>query len=456
MKKFNLLLLAILGITTLHAAKIDQVIVRQQWPWSTDVKIEYKLSGVTAPVDIAVKAYNGDVELDQSKVASALIGDRYGISEDGVGTIVLDPVKAFGTEKVALANFKVKLSLSDSAANINEVIYKIFDLDSGKCTDVRRADFFDGKYGAFETDFKAIFPDFDQTLYSQPPEDVLIWTGVTNDVAYKTTKLVMRKVSAKDVVWRCGSPVGEYCRRPVDETNFVVKLTHDYYMGVFPLTQGQYNKIGGRYHNKYPESWKTREDADVIPVGGLMFGVEGSDGSASRAPYLLNAKMGLKTTDSSYFALATSAEWEYACRAGTTSALYNGHELSNDTNCKWQNQIAWTTKVSGGAPHPVGLLRPNSFGLYDMCGNMCECVSDFYGNSEAIIASFGPGYQDGDVIIDPEGPGDSGNGNHVTRGGYYDQWPALCRSAAKLQTNGKWTNNNTDGFRAKLVIPAED
>ena len=145
MKKFNAFLLAALGASSLSAAKLEQVILRQQWPWSTDVKIEYRLSGVTAPVDIAVKAYNGDVELDQSKVASALIGDWYGISEDGVGTIVLDPVKAFGTEKVALANFKVKLSLSDSAENINEVIYKIFDLETGTCTDVRRADFFDGK-----------------------------------------------------------------------------------------------------------------------------------------------------------------------------------------------------------------------------------------------------------------------------------------------------------------------
>ena len=50
--------------STAHAAVIEQAIVRQQWPWSTDVKVEYKLSGVTNPVDIVVRACNGDKEID--------------------------------------------------------------------------------------------------------------------------------------------------------------------------------------------------------------------------------------------------------------------------------------------------------------------------------------------------------------------------------------------------------
>ena len=64
--------LSILNFTA-HGAVIQQVIVRQQWPWSTDVKVEYKLAEVTAPVDISVKAFNGETELPLP--AEAVSGD---------------------------------------------------------------------------------------------------------------------------------------------------------------------------------------------------------------------------------------------------------------------------------------------------------------------------------------------------------------------------------------------
>ena len=114
-----LTLLAAVALTA-QGAKIEQVIVRQQWPWSTDVKVEYRLTGVTAPVDIAVTAYNGDAELPLP--ASAVVGDLYGIDADGVGQFVIDPIAAFGTAKVALANFKVKLAVFASAENVGEVL----------------------------------------------------------------------------------------------------------------------------------------------------------------------------------------------------------------------------------------------------------------------------------------------------------------------------------------------
>ena len=122
MKKLLAPVLMFSAVLGLDAATIDKVVVRQQWPWSTDVKVEYKISGVTSPVDITVEAYNGSEKLDSSNLAPAMTGDLIGISEDGIGTIVIDPVKAFGSAKIALANFKVKLSTEDS------VLYKIFDL----------------------------------------------------------------------------------------------------------------------------------------------------------------------------------------------------------------------------------------------------------------------------------------------------------------------------------------
>ena len=56
MKKFNAFLVSVLSAVALNAAVIEQVIVRQQWPWSTDVKVEYKLKNVTNPVDLTIEA----------------------------------------------------------------------------------------------------------------------------------------------------------------------------------------------------------------------------------------------------------------------------------------------------------------------------------------------------------------------------------------------------------------
>ena len=66
----------------LQAATVDQVIVRQQWPWSTDVKVEYRVTGVTGPVDIEVQAFAGETALDSAKLASSMKGDLFGIEKD--------------------------------------------------------------------------------------------------------------------------------------------------------------------------------------------------------------------------------------------------------------------------------------------------------------------------------------------------------------------------------------
>ena len=185
---------AMMAAASLGAAQIDEVIVRQQWPWSTDVKVEYKISGVTSPVNVGVKVYDGEEELVSENLSKSLTGDIYGISKDGVGTIVIDPVKAFGTARKVLANFKVELVLSDSAANINEVLYKVYNLENGECQDVTRAQLLNGEMGTIETDYSKF------TGYNTPVSDVIIWTEVTNDVKYATTHIVLRKIDRKSVV----------------------------------------------------------------------------------------------------------------------------------------------------------------------------------------------------------------------------------------------------------------
>ena len=96
--------------------------------------------------------------------------------------------------------------------------------------------------------------------------------------------------------------------------------------------------------------------------------------------------------------LPTEAQWEYAARGGTTGPQYDDLDA-----------IAWYTNNSGGKMHRVGQKKPNSFGLYDMLGNVWEWCSDWYGES----------YYSRSTAADPDGP--SSGRSRVIRGGFYIQ-----------------------------------
>ena len=95
-----------------QAAEIKKVIVRQQWPWSSDIKVEYVLSGVTVPVDIGVTVLKDGAEVELP--ANSVRGDLYGVAQSQVGTITIDAAKVFGSEKVKTDDPKVQLCLSAS------------------------------------------------------------------------------------------------------------------------------------------------------------------------------------------------------------------------------------------------------------------------------------------------------------------------------------------------------
>ena len=454
MKKFSCLCLALIAASSLTAAVIEQVIVRQQWPWSTDVKVEYKISGVTSPVNIGVRAFNGNEELDSSRLASSITGDRFGISKDGVGSFVIDPVKAFGTASVALANFKVKLSVSDSAANVNEVIYKVFDLATGACQDITRADFYNGKVedGDYVTDYTSLHSRF-LAPSSELVDDVLIWTGVTNNVKYKTTHLVMRKIPAANKVWRMGALPTESGYQPATETNHLVKLTQNYYMGVFEITQKQYALLVGNN----PSTGQSRDEADVLPANKLVCGREtaNNNNTAWEAIKRIRTKTGNNS-----FILPSDAQWEFACRAGAETSLYSGRNVSQGglwSGCDGDaNVLAWFdgNARSGDSriQQAVGLKLPNAFGLYDMLGNVWEWTRDCYTSDAAYVATFGAEWVPGDVVVDPLNT--SADSQLVVRGGGFDSYAAYVRCAVRFSRNN-WTDYSHAGMRMALMDDAE-
>ncbi|MCP4600358.1 MAG: SUMF1/EgtB/PvdO family nonheme iron enzyme [Proteobacteria bacterium] len=203
-----------------------------------------------------------------------------------------------------------------------------------------------------------------------------------------------------------GSPENEPGRYS-DETQHQVTLTNSYYMQTTEVTQAQWVAVMGSnpsYHSSCP----------TCPVERVSWN------DVQSYIIALNA-MGQGT----YF-LPTEAQWEYAARAGTTTAFANGG--ITETGCGYDpnlDQMGWYCYNSGDTTHPVAQKQANAWGLYDMHGNVWEFCQYWYGSYPA-----GP-------VTDPVGP--SSGSYRVLRGGSWGNYARRCRSAHRLR--------NSPGFR---------
>ena len=420
--------------------EITSVNVRQQWPWSAKINVDFHLANDEAtPVDVSLAVSNGNAAV--SVPTHAVSGPRIGLSATGDYRLVIDSAKIGSGGPAVLGNFSVTLSLSATRADADFPLYKIYSLSDNTCTNVTVKALLNGEWGDVETDYS-----FAGGPYT--PADVIIWTGVTNNPAYKTSLLVMRYAPAGTyTAFKQKSPPG------VDMT-----LTEPFYVGVFEMTQGQCAILNSARATPY---YSGSSDSAMRPMGSVsLTNMRGENSGknwpdTSYTPAAVSYIGVLRTrTGNSSFDLPTCARWECAARAGCTNRWYNGVDAASGTeanaaaralcrNAGNGGLVDGTTIPAGNADSSsgtavVGSYLPNAWGLYDCIGNVMEQCLD-RATSVSSITSGGP-YQDW------PGPGDSDGvavTYHAVRGGSYHHSVSSLQVDWYYQAN--FGNNYTSG-----------
>jgi formylglycine-generating enzyme required for sulfatase activity len=167
-----------------------------------------------------------------------------------------------------------------------------------------------------------------------------------------------------------GSPEDEIGRLD-NETQHQISIAQGFWLGKHPVTQLQWEAVMG--HN--PSFFK----GSSLPVECVGWNqIVGIGGFIEK----INCLHALEDV----FFLPNEAQWEYACMAGTQTALNSGEDLTTiDGFCPKLDEVAWYKGNSGNSTHPVGLKKANAWGLHDMHGNVCEWCLDWHGDYESIV-----------------------------------------------------------------------
>ncbi len=429
---------------TLPENVVRDVVVRQQWPWSTTVTATFRIDGLgaTDAVDVSLEGFAGGQAI--SLPAAAVKGVTRGLV-NGTYSLTFDPADVPAlVDRKSVASFRVRVTPTRSAIDPSEPLYMIVDLEATEpasaVTYLTRSDILSGRYGTYEGAPSWIAPGSTPEL-----DGCLIWTGVTNDV-YKTTKLVLRRVPAGTFMF--GSPEDELGRNASREQRHQVTLTEDYWVAVFETTQGQYKLVTGlkeadnqsyRKGNTRPIEKVSYDNIRGTSAGAGWPGNRDEEENVDADSFMgrLRAKTGLR------FDLPTEAQWEYACRAGTTSALNSGKNLTDVNTCPNMAELGrYSSNQTDGAGNPsfshahtdVGSYRPNAWGLYDMHGNVWEWCLDWQQDALGTAS-----------VTDPVGP--TSGKSRIRRGGGWDSTAGISRSAFRSGLTSPSCDSGT-GFRS--------
>ena len=416
----------VLAVTPLDSqcVTIDVTKVQQRYPWNGLVDIDYKitlgegeqpLEPTTSSVEISV--VNCDMSPAETNVAHVF---RQGIVPVSAGSHrVTWDANAEGV------NFKSRsVKVFASIVHYAEK-YMIVDVSGGPNTNC-----------------------YPVTYRIGAPAN-----GFLDDI-YRGDKIVLRLIPPGSFVM--GSPEGEAGRNPtagvdstVREMQHAVAITKPFYIGIFLVTQRQYELVVGSFPR--PEINKD----PYHPVVGLNYNLIRGTNLGQKWPgsnavdestliYKLRAKCREWNDDTQAFDvpmpgafdIPTEAQWEYACRAGTTSAHYNGGNTEAD--------LASLARYNTTSHVAVGSYAPNGWGLYDLYGNAWEVCIDWFAENNRNRK---------DSSIDPVGPArPASSPQYVARGGTYKNTYHYCRSAFRGGQDVNLTNDSV-GFRLSMTLP---
>ena len=242
--------------------------------------------------------------------------------------------------------------------------------------------------------------------------------------------------------FQMGSRRSEEGRKPDEGPLTTVSFTYSFWMGKYEITQEQYRTLADEYSNLDEDPSFFRGER-MMKEGLRDFGNEPRRPvenvtweQATNFCAMLTKRERARIPQDYEFRLPTEAEWEYACRSGTTNSFSFGD------GGKSLGEYAWFKGNSGGQPQPVGKKKPTSWGLYDMHGNIMEWCLDWYGPNLP-----------GGSVTNWMGP-PAGTERVLRGGGWANDNPANFRCADRWRQPPA-TKGNGYGFRIVLAPTVE-
>ena len=386
----------------LASPSVSDVVVRQQWPWRGQVRVDFLLDGIgSSDVKFTFTAYDGVASLGPIPDA-AVVGDLYA-DQNGLKTVAIDPAYAPALRNLGTVDsFRLEVSCSEIGGRL---LYKVIDLTKtrGEENHVRYVS---------DADLQAVGSTWG--LYQVNPvpgQTSVVWVQPAQNASeYKKKYLVMRRV-------RPGS-------FGLGASAISTTITRGYWIGIFELTAAQYDHVAATPLGNtadYPQ-----RNVSQNMMRGTAYSWPGDGHRVEATSFLgrLCAKVGEPGFD-----LPTEAQWEYACRAGTTDNTgYRSDATLGD--------ICWYNGNSGSVAHASGGKLPNAWGLYDMIGNVWEHTLVWAGTQTG-------GY-------DPAGPATvPSSGQRLIRGGCFrsGEGNSSCVSRTSDTTSVPGGTSDQNGFR---------
>ena len=411
-------LLAAFGLLSAQALEVTTVTARQRWPWNNLVDIEFVVvtNGIDATSEFGLNITGTYANGMKTVTASTFASDPYAAA--GTNCVTWD----LGTDYPGLRTTDLALTVTVSDLTASTPSYLVINLSDGSAA--------------------TSYP-FRYTI--QAPD-------LSNDTC-RTDELWLRRIPAG--TFTMGSPGGELGHQ-TDEVQHSVTLTKGFYIGVFEVTQKQWFDVMGTRPSWYTNLlYRDTRPAESISYNGIRGTTDGTNWPARSAVDAtsfigkLRAKTGITSFD-----LPTEAQWERACRAGTTTSLNNGTNLTSVSSDATLNTLArylydggkigatvdpGQNSMDTNATAKVGSYLPNAWGLYDMHGNVWERCLDWYTNNLGTAS-----------IQNPGGPL-SGSDRVSVGGGCWDDAQG-CRSARRTNVAPSLTHAR-QGFRLAKTLP---